>query len=68
MRSISGRPDVAFLKVADLNSYYGQSHVLYDVSLSIEAGGLVALIRRNGAGKSATLNSTMELVTPRSGR
>ncbi len=50
------------LQVNAINTYYGPSHVLFDVSLEVEAGGVVALIGRNGAGKTTTLKSIMGLV------
>lgn len=55
------------LAVEDINSYYGKSHVLYDVSLSVSKGDIVTLIGRNGAGKSTTLKSIMNMVEVRSG-
>ena len=56
------------LEVDRLNSYYGDSHILFDVSLHVNRNEVVALLGRNGAGKSTTLNSLMGLVRPRSGR
>ena len=50
---------MTLLDVRDINSYYGNSHVLHDVSLSVDEGELVVLIGRNGAGKSTTLKSIM---------
>jgi branched-chain amino acid transport system ATP-binding protein len=58
----------ALLEVEGLNSYYGDSHILFDVSLRVEKNEVVALLGRNGAGKSTTLKSLMGLVRPRSGR
>jgi branched-chain amino acid transport system ATP-binding protein len=58
----------ALLEVEGLNSYYGDSHILFDVSLHIARNEVVALLGRNGAGKSTTLKSLMGLVRPRSGR
>ena len=55
------------LEVTDLNTFYGASHVLQDMSLSIDQGELVALLGRNGMGKSTTLKSIMGLVKPKSG-
>jgi len=55
------------LEVKDLNTYYGASHVLQDMSLTVDQGELVALLGRNGMGKSTTLKSIMGLVKPRSG-
>jgi branched-chain amino acid transport system ATP-binding protein len=58
----------ALLEVERINSYYGDSHILFDVSLRVEANEVVALLGRNGAGKSTTLKSLIGLVRPRSGR
>jgi len=57
----------ALLEVAAMNSYYGDSHILFDVSLRVERNEVVALLGRNGAGKSTTLKSLIGLVRPRSG-
>jgi branched-chain amino acid transport system ATP-binding protein len=58
---------MSLLEARGLNSYYGDSHILFDVSLRVEKGEVVALLGRNGAGKSTTLKSLMGVVTPRSG-
>ncbi|MGE5157880.1 MAG: ABC transporter ATP-binding protein [Gemmatimonas sp.] len=58
---------MSLLEVKSLNSYYGDSHILFDVGLRVEAHEVVALLGRNGAGKSTTLKSLMGLVKPRSG-
>ena len=55
------------LRVEDLNTYYGMSHVLQGISLSVEKGELIALLGRNGMGKSTTMKSIMGLVKPRRG-
>ena len=55
------------LEVKDLNTYYGTSHVLQDMSIAVDQGELVALLGRNGMGKSTTLKSIMGLVKPKSG-
>ncbi len=55
------------LEVKDLNTFYGISHVLQGVSLNIGEGEMVALLGRNGMGKSTTLKSIMGLVSPQSG-
>jgi branched-chain amino acid transport system ATP-binding protein len=55
------------LEVSGLNSYYADSHILFDISLKVASHEVVALLGRNGAGKSTTLKSLMGLVTPRSG-
>jgi branched-chain amino acid transport system ATP-binding protein len=58
---------MSLLEVKNLNSYYGDSHILFDVSLAVERNEVVALLGRNGAGKTTTLKSLMGVVTPRSG-
>ena len=58
---------MSLLEVSGLNSYYGDSHILFDVALRVEANEVVALLGRNGAGKSTTLKSLMGVVQPRSG-
>jgi len=62
----SGR-NASLLEVSGLNSYYGDSHILFDVSLRVNRNEVVALLGRNGAGKSTTLKSLMGVVTPRTG-
>ncbi len=56
------------LEVEGLNTYYGESHALRNFSLTIGEGEIVALLGRNGMGKSTALKSIMGLVQPRSGR
>jgi branched-chain amino acid transport system ATP-binding protein len=58
---------MSLLEVKGLNSYYGDSHILFDVSLRVERNEVVALLGHNGAGKSTTLKSLMGVVTPRAG-
>jgi branched-chain amino acid transport system ATP-binding protein len=58
---------MSLLEVTGLNSYYGDSHILFDVSMRVERNEVVALLGRNGAGKSTTLKSLMGVVTPRRG-
>ena len=55
------------LKVSDLNVYYGESHILRGVDLSVNAGQMVCLIGRNGVGKTTMLKTLMGLLQPRSG-
>jgi branched-chain amino acid transport system ATP-binding protein len=59
---------MSLIEVDGLNSYYGDSHILFDVGMRVERHEVVALLGRNGAGKSTTLKSLMGVVTPRSGR
>ncbi len=56
------------LKVDQIDTFYGQSHVLQGVSLSINEGEIVSLLGRNGVGKTTTLRSIMGLTPPRSGK
>jgi branched-chain amino acid transport system ATP-binding protein len=58
----------ALLEVDGINSYYGDSHILFDVSLQVKRNEVVALLGRNGAGKSTTLKSLIGVVKPRSGQ
>ncbi|MBN8969284.1 MAG: ABC transporter ATP-binding protein [Rhizobiales bacterium] len=58
---------MSLLEVSNLNSYYGDSHILFDVAMRVEQNEVVALLGRNGAGKSTTLKSLMGVVTPKSG-
>jgi branched-chain amino acid transport system ATP-binding protein len=51
----------AMLEVRDVHSFYGSSHILHGVSLSIPEGGAIGLLGRNGAGKSTLLKSIMHL-------
>ena len=58
---------MSLLEVNGLNSYYGESHILFDVTLRVEKHEAVALLGRNGAGKSTTLKSLMGIVERRTG-
>jgi branched-chain amino acid transport system ATP-binding protein len=55
------------LEVEKINTYYGVSHILFDVSLQIDRGETVVLLGRNGAGKTTTLKSIMGLIPPKTG-
>ncbi len=55
------------LEVQDLNTFYVTAHVLQNISLNVNEGEVVALLGRNGMGKSTTLKSIMGLVKPKSG-
>ena len=56
------------LDVASIDTYYGETQALFDVSLNIGAGEIVALLGPNGAGKTTTLRSILGLTRPRTGR
>ena len=58
---------MSLLVVGGLNSYYGDSHILFDVSLRVERNEVVALLGRNGAGKSTFFNMLANVVPPSSG-
>ncbi|HEX3096406.1 MAG TPA: ABC transporter ATP-binding protein [Usitatibacter sp.] len=55
------------LEVEGLNTFYGKSHILHGVSLTVREGELVTLLGRNGAGKTTTLRSLIGLTRPREG-
>ncbi len=55
------------LDVQGINTYYGLSHILFDVSLQVDRGEVVVLLGRNGAGKTTTMRSVMGLTSPKSG-
>lgn len=55
------------LQITGLNVYYGESHILWDVDLSVPAGEMVCLIGRNGVGKTTLLKTIMGLIKPRTG-
>jgi branched-chain amino acid transport system ATP-binding protein len=56
------------LEVDKINTFYGLSHILFDLTLDIKKGETVCLLGRNGVGKSTTLKSIIGLTPPRSGR
>ncbi len=55
------------LSVRGIHTYYGLSHILYDVSLDVSQGEIVGLLGRNGAGKSTTMRSIAGLTPPKQG-
>ncbi len=55
------------LEVEAINTFYGKSHILQDISFNVNAGEVVALLGRNGVGKTTTLRSIMGLTPPRNG-
>lgn len=55
------------LEISQINALYGRAHILHDLSLSIRGNEVVALLGRNGAGKSTTIKSIMGLVEVQSG-
>ncbi|ATN37405.1 ABC transporter ATP-binding protein (plasmid) [Rhizobium sp. ACO-34A] len=57
----------AILDMRDINVFYGASHILFDVSLQVAKGRTLALLGRNGAGKSTTMKAIMGVAPARSG-
>jgi branched-chain amino acid transport system ATP-binding protein len=55
------------LEARNLNAWYGAAHILFDVSLTVNRGEVVALMGRNGAGKSTTLKALMGMLAKRKG-
>ena len=56
-----------FLEVRDLHAWYGESHILHDVNISVRQGEVVTLLGRNGAGRTTTLRAIMGLTGARKG-
>src|SRR6202043_3856294 len=56
------------LELENVNAYYGESHILRGVSLSVRDGEVVCLLGRNGAGKTTTILTVMGYLKPRPGR
>lgn len=63
-----GVPPAPLLEVSGLRAWYGAAQILFDVALEVRRGEVVALMGRNGAGKSTTLKALMGLVPRREGR
>ncbi len=61
--SISGGP-VIMLEIKDLHSFYGDAHVLHGASLTVRDSEVVALLGRNGMGKTSLISSIMGLAAP----
>ncbi len=55
------------LSINGIDTYYGLSHILFDISLTVSQGEVVGLLGRNGAGKSTTMRSIMGLTPPKKG-
>ena len=59
---------MGLLRVENVNSFYGRSHILFDVTLEMKPGETVAILGRNGSGRTTTLKTIMGLITPATGR
>jgi branched-chain amino acid transport system ATP-binding protein len=57
----------ALLSVRDLQAWYGESHILHGINFNVNAGEVVTLLGRNGAGKTSTLKSVMGIIGKRTG-
>lgn len=55
------------LELTDVNTFYGETQVLFDVNLTVDQGEVVALVGRNGMGKTTTVKSVLDLADVRSG-
>ncbi len=58
---------MSLLELEDVETYYGQSHILEGVDITVNEGEVVALLGRNGVGKTTTLRSILQLTPPREG-
>jgi branched-chain amino acid transport system ATP-binding protein len=58
----------SLVDIEDIHTFYGKSHILHGVSLTVQRGEVVGLLGRNGVGKSTTLKTVMGLVRPSQGR
>ena len=58
---------MSLLKLERVNAYYGRAHVLHDLSLNVEKGERVAVLGRNGVGKTTVVNTCLGLATMASG-
>ena len=62
-----GSSATEYLRISDLHAFYGESHILHGVDLTVNRGEVVTLLGRNGAGRTTTLKSILGLVGRRSG-
>jgi branched-chain amino acid transport system ATP-binding protein len=62
-----GMPNKRILEVQRLNSFYGESKILFDMNFTVEEYDSVCILGRNGVGKSTTMKSVMGILNPRSG-
>ena len=55
------------LSLTNVHAFYGESHILHGISFSLQAGGVLALLGRNGAGKTTCISTIIGFLTPRAG-
>jgi branched-chain amino acid transport system ATP-binding protein len=60
-------PPVEFLRLTDLHAFYGESHILHGVDLTVHRGEIVTLLGRNGSGRTTTLKAILGLTGRRTG-
>jgi branched-chain amino acid transport system ATP-binding protein len=65
--SIAKSTSNEMLRITDLHAFYGESHILHGIDLTVNEGELVTLLGRNGAGRSTTMKAIMGLVSRRTG-
>ncbi len=58
---------MTLLEIRGLNTYYGESHILRGVDMTVNSGEMICLIGRNGVGKTTLLKSLIGLLKPRNG-
>ena len=56
------------LRIENINSHYGRSHILFDVSIDLKKGETVAILGRNGSGRTTTLKTIMGIINPNPGK
>ncbi|WP_097459485.1 ABC transporter ATP-binding protein [Mangrovitalea sediminis] len=64
---MSSMPDGELLRITDLHAFYGESHILHGIDMTVRRGEVVTLLGRNGSGRTTTLKAIMGLVGKRSG-
>lgn len=67
MQTLEQGHDIEVLRISDLHSFYGESHILHGVDMKVNRGELVTLVGRNGSGRTTTLRSILGLVDKRTG-
>lgn len=64
---VTTKPPTEKLRISDLHAFYGESHILHGIDMTVNQGELVTLLGRNGAGRSTTLKAVMNMVGKRTG-
>src|ERR1700716_2300583 len=66
-RTVTAAGRTPVLAVENLEAWYGESHILHGINFNVNAGEVVTLLGRNGAGKTSTLKSVMGIIGKRTG-